>query len=124
MKIVSKECPKCGANLKFNVGDRDVHCEKCRRDFAVEYDSNYEDAKAAINELGAEGAKLVTGMAGHITENMKMFKILFFVVFGIAITAFIIIFILGVINAVTIRNEFNNEWNRANSNSFQVQKWK
>lgn len=118
MKIVSKECPKCGANLKFNVGDRDVHCEKCRRDFAVEYDSSYEDAKAAINELGAEGAKLVGGMAGHINENMKMFKTVFFVVFGIAIITFIAIFIFGIVNAINIRNEFNQEWDRANSGTY------
>ena len=101
MKIVSKECPKCGANLKFNVG------------------SNYEDAKAAINELGAEGAKLVSGMAGHINENMKMFKIIFFVVFGITIAAFIAIFIFGIVNSINIRNEFNQEWNRANSSTYQ-----
>ena len=43
MKIIAKECPKCGAPLKFKVGDRDVHCEHCRMDFAIEYDDGKEE---------------------------------------------------------------------------------
>ena len=43
MKIIAKECPKCGANLNFKVGDKEVHCNSCRRDFVIEYDHSKHD---------------------------------------------------------------------------------
>ena len=45
MKIIAKECPKCGAPLKFNVGDKDVQCGHCRMNFAIEYDHDKKDFK-------------------------------------------------------------------------------
>ena len=38
MKIIEKKCPNCGANLDFEVGERNVQCGSCRRKFAIEYD--------------------------------------------------------------------------------------
>ena len=48
MKIIEKKCPNCGANLEYKVGERDVHCKKCRRDFAVEYDENIVDPEVYL----------------------------------------------------------------------------
>ena len=119
MKIISKECPKCGANLKFKVGEHEVHCEKCRRDFVIEYDEDV-DLKNIANEISTEGVRLVNSFTGHINENMKMFRTVFLVVFAIAIVAFIGIFVFGIINAQRISSEFDREWDRANTPSWEA----
>ena len=114
MKLISKECPKCGANLKFKVGEHEVHCEKCRRDFVIEYDDDV-DLKNIANEISSEGVRLVNSFSGHINENMKMFRTIFIIVFAVVIVAFIGIFVLGIINAQRINSEFDQEWKRANT---------
>ena len=55
MRIIAKECPKCGSNLQFKVGDREAHCKACRRDFVIEYDHDKtnlspEDFQLAPNQ--------------------------------------------------------------------------
>lgn len=120
MKIIEKKCPNCGANIKFKVGEHDARCEKCRREFAIEYDEDV-DLKHAIGEISAESIRLANSMAGHINENMKIFRIVFFVIFGIAIAVFVGILIMGVISSSRIRAEYNEQWNRVKSQSMIVQ---
>ena len=120
MKFVEKKCPNCGANIHFKVGEHDVHCEKCRRDFAVEYDADV-DLKNALNDISAESIKLAGEMAGHINENMKIFRVIFFVVFGLIITVFIVMLIMGIVTSSQIRSEYDDQWERANSRTMLIQ---
>ncbi len=117
MKFVEKKCPNCGANIKFKVGERDVHCEKCRRDFAVEYDTDPELSDAAA-EIRAESIRLASDMLSHANRNMKLFRIIFFTIFGICIVSFLVIFVMGMINAAQSRKEYNEQWQKANNNSY------
>ena len=40
MKIIEKKCPNCGANLEFDVGEKNVKCSSCRKMLAIEYDKD------------------------------------------------------------------------------------
>lgn len=83
MKIISKECPKCGANLEFKVGEKDVHCKSCRRDFAIEYDHDKE-------QLGPEDFNLLPAANFIRKFTLVMFVIIFitsFVMLGFGIFA-------------------------------------
>ena len=70
MKIIEKKCPNCGANLKFKVGEHDVHCEKCRRDFAIEYDEKNIDPEVLI-----KAKDIQLKMLGDFEKNRKFAKI-------------------------------------------------
>ena len=48
MKIVEKKCPNCNANLEFKVGEKDVKCPSCRREYAVEYDQKIVDPEIEL----------------------------------------------------------------------------
>lgn len=44
MKIESKKCLTCGADLKFEYGDGNASCPYCKREYIIEYESpNYTD---------------------------------------------------------------------------------
>lgn len=44
MKIESKKCPTCGADLKFKYGEENASCPYCKREYIIEYESpNYAD---------------------------------------------------------------------------------
>lgn len=75
MRIIEKKCPNCGANLDFNVGERNVSCASCRRKFAIMYDHG-ED----INKLRAEDFDLKT------THGKVIFAIAIVMVIGFATT--------------------------------------
>ena len=62
MKIIAKECPKCGANLNFKVGDKEVRCNSCRRDFVIEYDHSKTNPTADDFVLDAPNQKLFNTM--------------------------------------------------------------
>ena len=51
MKIIAKECPKCGANLNFKVGDKEARCDSCRHEFVIEYDHSKTNLEAADFKL-------------------------------------------------------------------------
>lgn len=40
MKLIEKTCPKCGANLEFNINDKEVKCSYCNKQFIIEQDKN------------------------------------------------------------------------------------
>lgn len=40
MKLIEKTCPKCGANLEFNISDKEVKCSYCNKQFIIEQDKN------------------------------------------------------------------------------------
>ena len=63
MKIIAKECPKCGANLNFKVGDKEVRCGSCRRDFVIEYDHSKENPTAEDFVLDPSSQKMVSIVA-------------------------------------------------------------
>lgn len=82
MKFIAKECPKCGAPLKFKVGDRDVHCEHCRMDFAIEYDDGKKEYIPEDFVLSPEH-KMISAVAKIMFVIIGLFSI-----FMIGFTAF------------------------------------
>ena len=56
MKIIEKKCPNCGANLEFDVGEKNVRCSSCRRLFAIEYDK--EKFQGSDNDLQSKDIRL------------------------------------------------------------------
>ncbi len=49
MRIIEKECPNCGADLKFKNGDESVTCEYCKKEYLIENDSNDNTNPEAFN---------------------------------------------------------------------------
>ena len=35
MNLIEKTCPKCGANLEFKPGDKEVRCSYCNKQFII-----------------------------------------------------------------------------------------
>ena len=46
MKIIEKKCPNCGANLSFEVGDKETKCNYCGQTYIIENDK--ENIKSSI----------------------------------------------------------------------------
>ena len=84
MKIIEKKCPNCGANLEYKVGERDVRCKKCRRDFAVEYDENIVDPEVYLKAKDIQ-LKILDGFE----KNQKFAKVFFFIVIAIIVISMI-----------------------------------
>lgn len=40
MKLIEKTCPKCGANLEFEPGAKEVKCSYCNKEFIIEGNDN------------------------------------------------------------------------------------
>ena len=57
MKLIEKTCPKCGANLEFEPGAKEVKCSYCNKEFIIEGNDNNsenfnsEDIKLISNAL-------------------------------------------------------------------------
>ncbi len=99
MKIIEKKCPNCGANLKFNAGDHDVHCEKCRRDFAIEYDDKMLDPEVALR------AKDIQLRILDDFEKKQKFVKIFFIIVILIIIASIIGTVVGMVSQEAARKE-------------------
>lgn len=93
MKLVEKNCPSCGAGLKFNENDTSVTCEYCNKTYYLQKDekksvsldnAHIGDAYKFVNEFGKpvlSGFKyvfmfpiimfiLVIGIFGFMSANM------------------------------------------------------
>ena len=84
MKIIEKKCPNCGANLKYKVGEQDVHCEKCRRDFAVEYDHQIVDPEVAL-----KAKDIQLKILDNYEKGQKFAKVFFIIVVVIIVISMI-----------------------------------
>lgn len=91
MKIIEKKCPNCGANLDFQVGERDIQCKSCRRKYAVEYgDIDFDQLnKKAVDALKAADIDL------RPTRRLAVaFIIIFFAILAVG----------GIISIISINN--------------------
>ena len=99
MKIIEKKCPNCGANLDFEVGERDIQCGSCRRKFAVEYGDIDLDqlSKKAENALKAADISL------RPARRMMVFIIIAFIVLAIVGT------VISTISIINSRKRFDEQ---------------
>ena len=109
MKIIEKKCPNCGANLKFQSGERNARCESCRREFVVEYDTEdlIGNLKDAAKQLQAESINLVPAakVFGTVVAIHSIVVMLISAVILVAV-------IFGIINAVSSFNRINERANK------------
>ena len=56
MRLIEKTCPKCGANLEFEPGAKEVKCSYCNKGFIIEGNEN----NIGSEELAPENIKLVS----------------------------------------------------------------
>lgn len=56
MRLIEKTCPKCGANLEFEPGAKEVKCSYCNKGFIIEGNENNNGSE----ELAPENIKLVS----------------------------------------------------------------
>ena len=106
MKFIEKKCPNCGANLKFEAGERNATCESCRRGFVIEYDAEdiAGDIKEAANKIKADSVNLVPAA--------KIFGTIFAVHTIIVAVVSIIIFgfvAFGIVHAIISFNQTKEE---------------
>ncbi len=85
MEIIAKECPKCGAPLEFRATDKDVHCEHCRMDFAVEFSGDKKEHSPEDYVL-SPAHKMINSVAKIMLITIGLFS-----VFMIGFTAFLMI---------------------------------
>ncbi len=92
MKLIRKQCPNCGAGLKFNSNDKEVTCEYCKQSFIIEgneQDDNLElvsEVREAILDNVVSGFKTAKTMS---TVGFVIFFIIFFLVFAFIIFTFV-----------------------------------
>ena len=103
MKVFEKKCPNCNANLEFKVGEKDVKCPSCRREFAVEYDHSIVDP-----EIELKAKDITLKILDDFEQQRKLGKvirafciIMFVVIFGFAV----VMIIRGVIEQEQMRDE-------------------
>jgi hypothetical protein len=82
MKIIEKKCPNCGANLKFKPGDREAHCESCRREFIIERENGVEDLIPAAKLFGKFFAvqSIIISVISIIIFGLVIFGIIYGIV--------------------------------------------
>ncbi len=76
MKIVEKKCPNCHANLEFKVGESDIRCPNCRREYAVEYDKDFVDPEVQIKAKDIQ-LKVLDDIAKARVFNRVFFVVVF-----------------------------------------------
>lgn len=47
MKLIEKKCPKCGADLSFDIKSREVTCKYCNTSFEID---RSDDISSLVNE--------------------------------------------------------------------------
>ena len=126
MNIVEKKCPNCNANLEFKVGEKDVKCPHCRRDFAIEYDHEIDP------EIQMKAKDITLKIMNDFERNRKISKVsfVFFVVVFIAIFSFVTFMIVrGFIETEQRHNEssqrraeMEQEWEQEQKEFDEAQK--
>lgn len=61
MKLIEKTCPKCGANLEFEPGAKEVKCSYCNKEFIIEGNDNNNE------NFNSEDIKLISNAGKGIT---------------------------------------------------------
>lgn len=61
MKLIEKTCPKCGANLEFEPGAKEVKCSYCNKEFIIEGNDNNSE------NFNSEDIKLISNAGKGIT---------------------------------------------------------
>lgn len=100
MNLIEKTCPKCGANLEFKPGDKEVRCSYCNKQFIIEGNENNTNIAPTQNNMN-ESIKLVAKVGAGMYIGITI------IIFVIAIT------IIGVV-IFTIRSNFSNTKNKNN----------
>lgn len=98
MKLIEKTCPKCGANLGFKPGDKEVKCSYCNKEFIIEGNENNNGS----GELAPENIKLVSKFGKFVV--------------AIVIISFVVLLIIGV---VTFNMFFKNFWTTNSDNWYE-----
>ena len=108
MKFIEKKCPNCGANLKFEPGDRDARCESCRREFIIQH--NADDIADDIKEVTRKLRDQVDDF--NLIPATKLFGS-FFAIHTIVVTVISIVIIgfvaFGIVHAVISFNQSKEE---------------
>ena len=89
MKLIEKKCPKCGADLSFDINSKEVTCNYCKTSFEI-------DRSDDISNLVNEASNLVNGVINPdiFKLHAKMSKGITFVgifIFAIALIIFLVI---------------------------------
>ena len=100
MNLIEKTCPKCGANLEFKPGDKEVRCSYCNKQFIIEGNESNTNIDPTQNNM-PESIKLVAKVGAGMYIGITI------IIFVIAIT------IIGVV-IFTIKSNFSNTKNKNN----------
>lgn len=102
MKLFEKSCPNCGAELKFNLNDKEVTCNYCRKSYVIEKDND------APKELSSEDFQF-NEIAGAVqTFSIAHFMIIFF--------AFVLIIGGAIFMFNTVDSQMRNTNNSSTNN--------
>ncbi|MBO4855443.1 hypothetical protein J6X15_00840 [Candidatus Saccharibacteria bacterium] len=82
MRIVEKKCPNCHANLEFDVGEQNVKCPSCRRNYAIEYEKDFVDPEVQMKAKDIQ-LKMLNDFDKVRSFNKVIFVFIF--IFAIAI---------------------------------------
>ena len=105
MKLIEKTCPKCGANLEFEPGAKEVKCSYCNKEFIIEGNENNNMGK----EASPDDIQLVSKLGKGVTI-MAIVIILVIAFFIIGSVAF------GMFNKDSIINKSDNWFSNFNNN--------
>jgi uncharacterized Zn finger protein (UPF0148 family) len=96
MKLIEKKCPNCGANINFNLNDKEVKCSYCDTVFTIERDvTNIDEAIEKGKEnldkvLNSESFNLSVKDVKKIRTTVMIISA---IIFLIVICFFVFIFI-------------------------------
>ena len=78
MKIIEKKCPNCGADLKFNIGDRETKCNYCKTEFIIE-DNNTDNKNFNLDNINLNQKFVRVFGITHIIATSMIILITFFI---------------------------------------------
>ncbi len=99
MRLIEKKCPNCGANINFNVSDKEVKCGYCNTVFAIERDITDIDE---VVERGKENIdKILNSESFKLSpKDVKKISTTIMIIAGIIFLIVICIFVFIIINVI------------------------
>ena len=86
MELIEKTCPKCGANLEFNLGDKEVKCSYCNKTYVIK-DNDNKVFNANNIDLNSDEVKEGLKLVAKVGVGTYIISILIFIgaifVFGV-----------------------------------------
>lgn len=77
MRLITKKCPNCGANLSFNENDTKIKCEYCKQDIFIERDKkHFDDFNEEAYQLSLEAFQKAGTMNKGIFYGVLIFVII------------------------------------------------